>query len=48
MVIPTAGLADQERVHRENGRTEYSEPLDLGNVVDERFTKKALETLGKQ
>lgn len=48
MVIPTEGLADQERVHRENGRTEYTEPLDLGNVVDERFTKMALEALGKQ
>jgi NitT/TauT family transport system substrate-binding protein len=48
MVIPTEGLADQERVHRENGRTEYTEPLDLGNVVDERFTMKALEALGKQ
>jgi hypothetical protein len=48
MVIPTEGLADQERVHRENGRTEYTEPLDLGDVVDERFTMKALEGLGKR
>lgn len=48
MVIPTEGLADQERVHRENGRTEYTEPLDLGNVVDERFTMEAIKALGKQ
>jgi NitT/TauT family transport system substrate-binding protein len=47
MVIPVEGMADQERVHRENGRTEYSEPLDLANVVDERFTTKALEILGE-
>ena len=47
MVIPVEGLADQERVHRENGRTEYTEPLDLSNVVDERFTKKAIEALGE-
>jgi NitT/TauT family transport system substrate-binding protein len=48
MVIPVEGLADQERVHRENGRTEYSEPLDLSNVVDTTFTEKAIEVLGEQ
>jgi NitT/TauT family transport system substrate-binding protein len=47
MVIPVEGMADQERVHRENGRTEYSDPLDLSKVVDERFTTKALEILGE-
>ena len=47
MVIPVDGMADQERVHRENGRTEYTEPLDLANVVDDRFTTKALEILGE-
>lgn len=46
MKIPVEGLADQERVHRENGRTEYADPLDLSNVVDERFTAKARELLG--
>ena len=35
-----------ERVHRENGRTEYTEPLDLSNVVDEEFTDKARMLLG--
>lgn len=46
MKIPVAGLADMERVHRENGRTEYSNPLDLSNVVDTTFTEKALKALG--
>ncbi|MCO5091200.1 ABC transporter substrate-binding protein [Bosea sp. (in: a-proteobacteria)] len=47
MSIPTAGLADIERVHRENGRTEYDKPLDMAKVVDERFVAKAIEVLGK-
>ena len=47
MAIPVEGLADIERVHRENGRTEYTDPLDLSKVVDETFTNKAIATLGK-
>lgn len=47
MAIPTSGLADIERVHRENGRTEYDKPLDMAKVVDERFVAKAIEILGK-
>src|SRR5690606_20281490 len=31
--IPVDGLADVERVHRENGRTEYDAPIDLSKVV---------------
>jgi len=46
VAIPVDGLADVERVHRENGRTEYEDPLDLTKAVDETFTKKAIETLG--
>lgn len=46
MKIPVAGLADMERVHRENGRTEYADPLDLSNVVNTTFTEKALKSLG--
>jgi NitT/TauT family transport system substrate-binding protein len=46
-VIPVDGLADVERVHRENGRTEYDTPIDLGNVVDTSFTEQALELLGE-
>jgi NitT/TauT family transport system substrate-binding protein len=45
MKIPMDGLSDVERVHRENGRTEYTEPLDLSNVVDERFTRAAQDAL---
>lgn len=47
MKIPVAGLADIEKTHRENGRTEYSNPLDLSNVIDERFTNAARKALGK-
>lgn len=46
-VIPLDGLADVERVHRENGRTEYEEPIDLESVVDTTFTEMALELLGE-
>lgn len=46
MKIPVEGLADVERVHRENGRTEYTEPVDLTTVVDASFTEKAVELLG--
>lgn len=46
MEIPVDGLADVERVHRENGRTEYEEPIDLSTVVDGRFVDAALAVLG--
>lgn len=46
MVIPLDGLADVERVHRENGRTNYDEPIDLDNVTDTTFTEQARELLG--
>lgn len=46
--ISIDGLADVERVHRENGRTEYDEPLDLSTVVDGRFVEKAIGALGAQ
>ncbi|MCB1334294.1 MAG: ABC transporter substrate-binding protein [Roseivivax sp.] len=46
MQIPVAGLADMEKVHRENGRTEYTDPLDLSNAVDTSFTEKARAALG--
>lgn len=46
LVIPVEGLADVETVHRENGRTEYTEPLNLDNVVDLTFTEAALELRG--
>ena len=46
-VIPIEGIADVERVHRENGRTEYTDPIDLSKVVDTTFTEQALELLGE-
>ncbi len=47
MQIPVKGLADVERVHRENGRTDYDKPIDLAKVVDETFVNEALAALGK-
>ncbi len=47
MSIPVKGLADVERVHRENGRTDYDKPIDLAKVVDEQFVNKAIAALGK-
>lgn len=46
MVIPFEGLGDVERVYRENGRLEYSKPLELKTVANDQFVKKALATLG--
>lgn len=46
-VIPVGGLADVERIHRENGRTEYEDPIDLENVVVTEFTDTARELLGE-
>lgn len=47
MVIPLEGLQDVERVHRENGRTQYEEPVDLEGVVEGEFTEFAREVLGE-
>lgn len=46
--LPVEGLADVERVHRENGRTAYETPIDLADVVDLRFVNWALDQLGRQ
>lgn len=45
--ISIEGLGDIERVHRENGRVEYTEPLDLSKVVDATFVEFALSVLGE-
>lgn len=45
--IPAKGLADVERVHRENGRTDYDKPIDLKKVIDDEFVDKAVAALGK-
>ena len=44
--IPVDGLADVERVHRENGRTAYETPIDLADVVESSFMEWALERSG--
>ncbi len=44
--LPLEGLADVERVHRENGRTDYETPIDMANVVETEFVDFALEVLG--
>jgi NitT/TauT family transport system substrate-binding protein len=48
IAIPMDALPDMERVHRENGRTEYDQPLDLTKVVDTQFVRKAVAVLGRQ
>lgn len=45
--IPAKGLADVERIHRENGRTDYDKPIDLKKVIDEQFVEKAIAAIGK-
>ncbi|HZW99812.1 MAG TPA: ABC transporter substrate-binding protein [Trueperaceae bacterium] len=46
LTIPVDGLADVERVHRENGRTDYDQPIDLDNVIVTEFAEWALEMAG--
>lgn len=46
LAIPVDGLADVERVHRENGRTEYDTPIDLTKVITTEFADWALEAAG--
>ena len=42
LVIPFAGLGDVERVHRQNGRLQYQQAIDLRSVADDQLVKKAL------
>jgi len=46
LTIPVEGLQDVERVHRENGRTDYDQPIDLSKVIDTQFVEKAIAALG--
>lgn len=46
MVLPLDGLGDVERIHRQNGRTNYEEPIELENVAMTEFTETAVELLG--
>jgi NitT/TauT family transport system substrate-binding protein len=45
--IEVEGLQDVERIHRENGRLEYSEPLDMSTVLDLSFIEWALPYLAQ-
>ncbi|MDX9859627.1 MAG: ABC transporter substrate-binding protein [Rhodospirillales bacterium] len=46
LVVSFDGLRDVERVHRENGRLEYTQAIDLAAVADDQFVKKAIAVLG--
>lgn len=46
--IPLAGLRDIERIHRLDGRLDYSKSIDLKKVVDTSFVNWALSKLGRQ
>ncbi len=46
LVLPLDGLADVESTHRQNGRTNYDEPIDIENVTVTTFTETARELLG--
>jgi NitT/TauT family transport system substrate-binding protein len=45
--IPAKGLADVEKTHRENGRTDYDKPMELKKVIYVVFVEKAIASLGK-
>jgi NitT/TauT family transport system substrate-binding protein len=47
-VISLEGLRDIERVHRENGRTTYKDPIDLADVADTSFMDWARSILGRK
>jgi NitT/TauT family transport system substrate-binding protein len=47
LVVSFDGLRDVERVHRENGRLEYTQAIDLHAVADDQFVKKAIAALGE-
>lgn len=48
MEINLDGLKDVERVHRENRRTEYADPIELAGVTDTYFVEWARSVLGKK
>jgi NitT/TauT family transport system substrate-binding protein len=47
LTIKVESLRDIERVHMGNGRLSYSNPMDLGKVVDSTFQEYAVSVLGK-
>ena len=47
-MISLDGLRDVERVHRENGRTEYKIPFDPQGVTDSSLVDWARSVLGRK
>ena len=47
MTISLDGLRDVERIHRLDGRLDYSTPVDLNSVTNTSFVDWALSVLGK-
>ena len=48
MTIDLQGLRDIERIHRIDGRLDYTTPIDLKDVADTSFVDWALSILGRQ
>ncbi len=48
LAIDLGGLRDVERVHREDHRVEYSNPVDLNAVTDTSFVDWARSVLGRR
>lgn len=46
--IATASITDQEKVDRENGWTDYTEPLDVNQLIDASLQQRAVAALGRQ
>ncbi len=47
LTVARDSIADQERVDRENGWTDYKDALDLGQLIDESLGQRAVAALGK-
>jgi NitT/TauT family transport system substrate-binding protein len=48
LAIATESIADQERVDRENGWTDYTDPLDISKLIDPTPQQKVVAALGKR
>ncbi len=47
LTVARESIADQERVDRDNGWSDYKDALDLGQLIDESFGQRAVSALGK-
>lgn len=48
LAIATDSIADQEKVDRENGWTDYTDPLDISKLIDPTLQQKVVAALGKR